>query len=148
MNDGETDPLAEFLAGERLDDVALFLADEYGTDRLTDVGQPVEGGVAIVVPGDKGRRAFSAATGMDAMDFAREAMNRDGEIAPLLNDGSCPADGDSHAVRFVFAFAEAQNDGVGGLYAEGDVIHAYAHCFCGANYSHKWVVGDRPTAAE
>ena len=142
----ESDPLGEFLAGERLEDVALFLSEEYGTDRLAQLGEPVEGGVVIVVAGEKGRGAFSAATGMDTMEFARTAMNRDGEIGPLLNTGSCPEQAGDHSVRFVFAFAEAENEGVGGLYAEGDVIHAYAHCACGTSYSHKWVVGERPVA--
>ncbi len=143
----ESDSVREFLAGNRLDDVALFLSDEYGTEKLTQLGEPVENGVVIVVSGEKGRGAFSAATGMDTMEFARTAMNRDGEIAPLLNGGDCPEAGPDHAVRFVFAFAEAENENVGGLYAEGDVIHAYAHCACGTSYSHKWVVGDRPPVA-
>lgn len=143
----ESDSLREFLAGERLDDVALFLSSEYGTDKLSQLGEPVEGGVVIVVPGEKGRGAFSAATGMDTMEFARTAMSRDGEIDPLLNGGDCPEQSGEHAVRFVFAFAEAENEGVGGLYAEGDVIHAYAHCACGGSYSHKWVVGERPPVA-
>ena len=49
-------------------------------------------------------------------------------------------DGDDHDVRFVFAFVEDQNDSVGGLYADGDVMHAYAACDCGTTYSEKWVV--------
>ena len=145
MTDETDGRLREFLAGERLDDVALFLStDVDGVERLREIGEPIDGGAVIVVPGEDGRSAFASATGMDAMEFARDAMNGDGEIAPWLNDGVCPATDGDHAVRFVFAFAEAENDGVGGLYAEGNVIHAYAHCRCGTNYSHKWVVGDRP----
>jgi hypothetical protein len=148
----ERGALGEFLAGERLDDVAIFLADDYldADGRLSEIGDAVDGGVVLVVPGEKGRRAFASGTGMDAMEFARKAMNADGEIAPRLNDGDCPeaatdggSDDDGHSVQFVFAFAEEQNEGVGGLYADGDVMHAYAHCACGANYSHKWVVGER-----
>ncbi|MEZ3145094.1 DUF5807 family protein [Halobaculum sp. MBLA0143] len=144
---GEGGALASFLAGERLEDVAIFLADEY-TDaegRLAEIGDEVDGGVVLVVPGEKGRRAFASGTGMDAMEFAQTAMNVDGEISPGLDGGECPeaGDDDRHAVEFIFAFAEAENEGVGGLYAEGDVVHAYAHCACGTSYSHKWVVGDR-----
>jgi hypothetical protein len=89
---------------------------------------------------------------MGAMEFAKAAMDAEGEIARTLDDGACPfaddatdADegSDDHEVQFVFAFAEAQNEEVGGLYAEGDVVHAYAHCTCGESYSHKWVIGDR-----
>ena len=40
----------------------------------------------------------------------------------------------------VVAVAEERNDSVGGLYAEGDVMHAYAACDCGTTYSEKWVV--------
>ena len=153
--------LSEFLAGERPEDVALFLADDYldedGT--IASHGESVEGGVVLVADGERGRSIFSAGTGMDAMQFAKGAMGNEGEIAADLSGGVCPAseaeseegdadesadaDGADHAVQFVFAFAEEQNEEVGGLYAEGDVIHAYAHCDCGESFSHKWVSGER-----
>jgi len=143
---GEDDRLGSFLAGDRLDDVAIFLADDYldAEGRLAEIGDEVDGGVVLVVSGEKGRRAFSSGTGMDAMEFAQTAMQTDGEISPGLDGGVCPAaDEERHDVEFIFAFAEEENEGVGGLYAEGDVVHAYAHCGCGASYSHKWVVGSR-----
>ncbi|AUX09712.1 hypothetical protein AArcSl_2087 [Halalkaliarchaeum desulfuricum] len=156
-----------FLAGQRLDDVAIFVSDAHleGAESLTDLGESVDSGVVIVVPGENGRQAFSAGTGIDAMEFAKEAMGTEGTIGRRLDSGVCPvageidtgnaapgdsAPGDSapdqegdHEPEFVFAFAEEQNEEVGGLYAEGDVIHAYAQCSCGESYSHKWVVGDR-----
>ncbi|ARS90613.1 DUF5807 family protein [Natrarchaeobaculum aegyptiacum] len=144
---------AEFLAGERPDDVALFLASSYvSDDRLESFGDAVDGGVVIVVDGERGRNAFQAATGVDAMTFAQTAMGTDGEVAADLAGGTCPAastDGDDdHDVAFVFAFAEAQNEDVGGIYAEGDVIHAYARCECGTAYSDRWnaSTGDRQDA--
>jgi len=145
------DRLASFLAGDRLDDVAIYVHDQYlGDDHaLTEAGIAVDDGVVLVVPGDKGRSAFEGATGLDPMQFSKMAMDRDGEIDPELAGGDCPdaggdgEDGDDHFVEFIFAFAEAQNEAVGGLYAEGDVLHAYAHCACGTNYSQKWVVGTR-----
>jgi len=138
--------LSEFLAGERLEDVALFLAedqlDEAG--KLADAGEEVDGGVVLVRPGEQGRKLFSAGTGQDAMEFAKEAMGEGGSIDADLAGGQCPAgDGDAHQVQYVFAFAEAENHEVGGMYAEGDVIHAYAKCACGESYSEKWVVGSR-----
>jgi hypothetical protein len=158
--------LSEFLAGERPEDVALFLTDDYldedGT--IASHGEAVEGGVVLVADGEQGRSIFSAGTGMDAMQFAKGALGTEGDIAADLAGGVCPAGGaadeagdaedvdgdgaesdveDDHAVQFVFAFAEAQNEEVGGLYAEGDVIHAYAHCDCGESFSHKWVTGTR-----
>jgi len=138
--------LSEFLAGERLEDVALFLAedqlDEAG--KLADAGEEVDGGVVLVRPGEQGRKLFSAGTGQDAMEFAKEAMGEGGSIDADLAGGQCPAgDGDAHQVQYVFAFAEAENPEVGGMYAEGDVIHAYAKCACGESYSEKWVVGSR-----
>ncbi|WP_058367635.1 DUF5807 family protein [Haloparvum sedimenti] len=141
--------LDAFLSGDRPDDVVLFISDSYLDDdsRLRNVGTETDGGVRVVVDGETGRSAFKAGTGMDAMAFAKEAMANEGEIARTLDGGACPfADEDpetDHEVRFVFAFAEAQNEEVGGLYAEGDVVHAYAHCACGESYSHKWVVGTR-----
>lgn len=151
-----TDALAAFLAGDRPDDVALYLADAFVDDpeTLADRGARVDGGVVLVVDGERGRQVFSSITGADAMEFAREAGGVEGEIAPDLSGGACPeagskdeAGGDTmtedHAAQFVFAFAEAQNEDVGGIYAEGDVIHAYARCACGAGYSHRWVAGDR-----
>ncbi|MFB6092301.1 MAG: DUF5807 family protein [Haloquadratum sp.] len=147
--------LDEFLAGERHDDVALFLTEDYldSQARLAEMGEAVDAGYVLVVPGDAGRQAFSAGTGMDAMAFAREAMDERGHVDRDLAGGECPeADAeaaaddagegaDDHETEFIFAFSEAQNEEVGGLYARGDVIHAYAHCACGANYSDRWVVG-------
>ena len=149
--------LDEFLAGERLDDVVFYLSDAYLDDdsRLRNVGTETDGGVRLVLDGETGRSAFEAGTGMGAMEFAKTAMGAEGTIARALDGGECPfaddaggaddADGDpdDHDVNFVFAFAEAQNEEVGGRYAEGDVVHAYAHCTCGESYSHKWIVGER-----
>ncbi|PSQ04191.1 hypothetical protein BRC97_11645 [Halobacteriales archaeon QS_6_71_20] len=140
--------LAAFLAGERLDDVAIYLTHDHLDERgkIANMGEAVDEGVVLVVPGDDGRRAFAAGTGMDPMQFAKGAMDRDGVVYPDLSGGECPdavakpeAD---HRAEFVFAFGEERNEGVGGLYAEGDVMHAYAHCRCGTDYSHKWVMGE------
>lgn len=141
-----TDALESFLAGDRLDDVALFLADAFVDDpaALAERGVRVDGGLVLVVDGERGRRVFSSITGADAMGFAREAGNLEGEIASDLSGGGCPEDeGGGHTTQFVFAFAEAENTEVGGIYAEGDVIHAYARCDCGTGYSKRWVAGDR-----
>lgn len=134
----------EFLAGDRPDDVAIFIADDAIDDetKLEDYGERVADGTLLVVEGERGRNAFLAATGVDAMAFAKEAMGTEGEIARDLTDGTCPESDDEtgHDLRFVFAFAEEQNEDIGGIYAEGDVIHAYARCDCGTAYSEKWVV--------
>lgn len=141
--------LDEFLAGDRLDDVVFYVSDAFLDDdsRLRRVGTETTDGVRLVLDGETGRSAFEAGTGMGAMAFAKEAMGTESRIARSLDGGECPAAAASpdadHAVRFVLAFAEAENPEVGGRYAEGDVVHAYAHCACGENYSHKWVVGDR-----
>ncbi|WP_265108994.1 DUF5807 family protein [Halosolutus halophilus] len=140
-----TDSRAEFLAGQRLEDVALFLADSFvDDDRLEQFGERVDGGVLIVVDGERGRSAFQAATGTGAMEFAKSAMQRESPIADDLTDGTCPdEEGDgNHDPQFIFAFAEAQNEDVGGIYAEGDVIHAYGRCECGAAYSDRWNASD------
>jgi hypothetical protein len=134
----------EFLAGERPDDVALFLADSFLDGDLDDVAAAVEDGWVLVVSGEQGRSVFSRLTGMDAMGFARRAGDQRTHVHRDLTGGDCPADGDGddHSPAFVFAFVEAQNEEVGGLYAEGPVVHAYAHCTCGENYSERWVAGD------
>jgi hypothetical protein len=132
--------LDAFLAGEALDHVVLFLTDDYlDDDALAAHGRAVDGGVILVVPGDQGRRLFQAGTGMDAMAFAREAMDVQGAIDRDLSGGTCPECGED--VAFVFAFAEGQNEEVGGIYAEGPVIHAYAACADGTAFSDRWVVG-------
>lgn len=139
--------LTGFLDGERLEDVVLYLAEDQLDEggKLAEAGEQQEnGGVVLVMPGEQGRRMFQAGTGMDAMQFAKEAMGEEGEIDRDLAGGACPAgEGGEHEVQFVFAFAEAENPEVGGLYADGDVIHAYARCACGEAYSQKWVVGSR-----
>jgi hypothetical protein len=132
--------LTAFLAGERPDHVALFLADDQVGDDLADHGTPVDGGIVLVAPGDRGRSLFSAGTGMDAMAFAKEAMGTEGHVDRDLSGGACPDCGGD--AQFVLAFAEEQNDEVGGIYAEGDVIHAYAACPEGTAFSDRWVVGD------
>mgnify|MGYP006272643263 FL=1 len=141
------DNLEQFLAGERLDDVAIYIDEgQLGDDHnLGEAGKEVDTGIVLVVPGEAGRNAFKGATGIGAMEFAKEAMGRDGEIESTLAGGVCPDDdGDeAHNIEFVLSFAEAENEDVGGLYAEGDVIHAYAHCSCGVNFSHKWLAGSR-----
>ena len=110
---------------------------------LSTAGIAVDGGVVVVVAGETGREAFADSTGLDPMAFAKQAMDRTGEIDDRLAGGVCPAAADdptaSHHIEFGFAFAEAENEDVGGLYAEGDVIHAYAHCSCGTDFSQKWV---------
>jgi len=137
-----------FLDGERHDDVALFLTESYldSEGKLPKMGETVDSGYVLVVPGDDGRRAFAAGTGLEAMEFARGAMETRGHVSRALDGGECPrreTDAEaSHEVEFVFAFSEERNAEVGGLYARGDVIHAYAHCTCGASYSDKWVVGE------
>ena len=89
------------------------------------------------------------------MALASAAMDVEGRISLVDFAGECPtADGggttgervmnrEEHAPRLVFAFAEEQNPEVGGLYAEGDVLHAYAVCECGTAYSDRWVAGER-----
>lgn len=136
----------EFLAGERHDDVALFLTHEYldSQGKLPNLGEEVENGYVLVVDGDDGRSAFAAGTGMDPMEFSRTAMEEKGHVDRDLGGGECP-DRDAeenHQAEFIFAFSEERNEEVGGLYARGEVVHAYAHCACGANYSDRWVVGE------
>jgi hypothetical protein len=139
-----------FLAGERPDDIAIYLPTETlsgDTDlREQDFAEATEDGVLIVVPGEEGQAMFEQVTGTDPMTFAGAAMGTVGHIGGDLTDGECPnaVEGpQDHEIRFIFAFAEAQNEEVGGIYAEGDVIHAYAQCSCGETYSDKWVVGER-----
>ena len=134
----------QYLAGERPEDVALFLADSFvegDGDGLAKHGESVEDGVVLVVNGEQGRSVFKTATDTDAMDFAKRAMGTEGgAIDRDLSGGTCPdCDGDP---RFIFSFAEEQNEEVGDIYAEGDVIHAYAYCDCGTAYADKWVAGD------
>ena len=142
MTDSKRD---EFLAGERPDDVAFFLheAAVSGIDALAEKGERTDDGVVLVVPGDTGRAAFQSATGIDPMGFAKEAMGTEGEVSRDLTGGVCPeGEGEGHEARLVFAFAEEQNEEVGDLYAEGDVVHAYVACECGERYSEKWVAGE------
>lgn len=134
-----------FLRGERPDDILVYLHEEGvgSMDDLLDIGTRVDDGVVLVLPGEDGKAAFESATGLDAMDFAGMAMQTDGVVHDDCTGGECPdrdekPDSD-HYAKFVFAFAEERNEGVGGIYAEGDVLHGYAACACGTTYSEKWV---------
>ncbi|WP_254536789.1 DUF5807 family protein [Halomarina litorea] len=142
-------PRREFLDGDRPDDVLIYVAGEDAddVDALAAHGERVDDGVVLVLPGDQGRSVFQRATGMGAMDFAGAAMKTDGEVADDLTGGTCPSAHDDepdadHRAQFVLAFAEAQNEEVGGIYEEGTVVHAYVSCSCGTAYSDRWVVGD------
>jgi hypothetical protein len=141
--DGMSAARREFLAGDRPDDILIYLREDgiADPDALADLGERTADGVALVLPGPQGREAFESATGLDPMSFAQGAMDTEGRIDRDGTGGDCPeGDGPGHGARFVFAFAEAQNEAVGGQYAEGDVIHGYAACDCGTTYSEKWVV--------
>ena len=137
---------SEFLAGERPDDVLFFLHDDAVSNpgALAEYAHEVEDGLVLVLPGDDGRSAFQSATGIDPMGLAQQAMGTDGAVRDDLTDATCPVaeeePEEDHTTRIIFAFAEAQNEEVGGLYGEGDVVHAYAVCSCGERYSDKWVI--------
>jgi len=139
----------EFLAGDRPEDVAFFLHEDAVDDvgALSEYAETVDEGVVLVLPGEQGRSAFQKAAGQDPMQLAQTAMQTEGKIEGDLTGGVCPAEQEEpdsqHTARVVFAFAEEQNEEVGGRYAEGDVVHAYAVCACGETYSQKWVVGER-----
>jgi len=139
-----------FLRGDRLDDVVIYLSDaavEGDAEALADRGTRVDDGIVLVLPGDQGRRAFATGTGVEALAFAKRAGGTEGGVERTLDGGACPdADGagdDPHRVRFLLAFAEGENADVGGRYADGDVVHAYAQCSCGTAYSDRWVAGER-----
>lgn len=136
----------EFLAGERPGHVAVSLSADVVGDLgpLEEYGERIEDGIVLVVPGEEGRSVFKQVTGMEAMQFSQRAMGTTGDVHDDLAGGECPAThpdepGADHDVRFVFAFSEEQNEDVGGLYAEGDVVHAYALCECGTAYSDRWL---------
>lgn len=136
----------QFLDGERTEDVLVFFAESAVSDlgTLSQHGEQVQRGVVLVLEAERGRSAFEGATGVDPMTLADAAMDSKGKIDLQEFDGSHPEEegGEEHALRFVFAFAEKQNEAVGGIYAEGDVIHAYAVCECGTAYSERWVAGE------
>jgi hypothetical protein len=128
----------------------IYLADDAVSNpgALETHGERADGGTVLVLPGDRARDVFGRAAGIDPMALAREAMDTEGEVWRDCTGGVCPAreedgGGSAHRARLVFAFAEAQNEDVGGLYAEGSVIHAYVACACGERYSEKWVAGER-----
>lgn len=142
-----TDARTEFLAGDRLDDVVLFLAEGMvdAPDKLEQYGERTDDGLVLVMEGETGRSVFKKATQMDAMTFAGKAMGTTGTIARDLTDATCPKadeveDEHGHTTRFVFAFVERQREEMDGLVADDDTVFAYAHCTCGAAYSDRWHV--------
>lgn len=140
----------EFLSGERPEDVLIFLREDEisNLDSLADHSERVSDGIVIILDGEQGRSVFERMIGIEVMSFAGAAMDTEGTVSDSCTDGECPSkhpdepDTD-HQVRFLFAFAEEQNEEVGGRYANGDVIHAYAACTCGTTYSDRWVVEEQ-----
>ena len=139
---GVTPEREAFLAGERPADVHIYLDEEIvaNPDALAPHGERVDGGVVLVLEGERARSVFQTATGVDPMALAGDAMDTPGTVDRDCAGGRCPrGDTDDHAATFVFAFVEAQNEAAGGRYAEGPVVHAYAACACGERYSDRWV---------
>lgn len=130
-----------FLAGERPSDIHIFLHEDSvsNSEALEAHGERVADGIVLVMDGDQARSVFQQATGIDPMALAQDAMKEDGSVTEDCTAATCP-DGAEHAPKFIFAFAEEQNEEVGGIYADGPVIHAYVACECGTRYSDKWVV--------
>jgi hypothetical protein len=133
-----------FLAGERPDDVHIYIDDNAvsNPEALEAHGERIEGGIVLVMDGEQARTVFQQATGIDPMALAQDAMGTEGDVNADCAGGTCP-EGTDHEPTFIFSFAEEQNEEVGGLYADGDVIHAYVACECGERYSDKWVAGKR-----
>lgn len=159
MSDLET-----FLAGRAPDHVVIVLADSVleEPDVPDEYAERVDGGLALVLGGATGREVFQRLAGEDPMAFARSAGDRDGRVERDLSGGDCPAAGaggesgaradgdaddgvavqsDDHHPRLLLSFAEPRNEEVGGLYAEGPVVHAYVECACDTRYADRWVVG-------
>lgn len=133
----------EFLAGERPSEVHVFLSEGAvgDLDALEPHGERVENGIVLVMDGERAREVFQRTTGIDPMALAKDAMGTDGTVTEDCTAGTCPdGGGDGHAPELIFAFAEEQNEEVGGIYADGPVIHAYVACECGTRYSDKWTV--------
>ncbi|MFC7073722.1 DUF5807 family protein [Halovenus rubra] len=132
-----------FLAGKRPDDVHVYIDTSAvsNPEALEAHGERVDGGIVLLMDGDQARSVFQSATGIDPMALAQDAMATDGDVTEDCAGGICP-DGD-HEPKFIFSFAEEQNEEVGGLYADGDVIHAYVACDCGERYSDKWVASEQ-----
>ena len=131
----------EFLAGERPSDIHIFLHEDSvsNAQALEAHGERVGEGIVLVMDGDKARGVFQQATEIDPMALAQEAMKEDGSVREDCIAATCP-EGEDHVPKFIFAFAEEQNEEVGGIYADGPVIHTYVACDCGTRYSDKWAV--------
>jgi len=153
-----TEDLDAFLAGERPDDVAIYVADEVVDDpeKLVRFGHRTDDGLVLVLDGETGRSVFQTATGVAPMGFAKEAGEGTGKIHDDLTGGECPeledggeSPGD-HRARFLLSFVQPRTEGesVAARYAEGDVVHAYVQCACGTAYSDWWVAGEDADEAE
>ncbi len=89
-----TDRYTEFLAGERHEDVAIYLTEDVvsNVESLADRDDAVahDDAVVLVLDGERGRSVFQKTTGMAAMEFAQEAMGADGHVDRDLAGGECP----------------------------------------------------------
>jgi len=138
----------EFLAGERHGDVTIFLHADANAELedLAAAGIETDDGAFIVIDGEQGRSVFQTATGRDPVGLASEARENESHVEADLTGGECPSDEDEssdHFSKYIFAFSEAQNEAVDGIYAEGDVMHAYVVCNCGTTYADKWLLDER-----
>lgn len=86
------DRRAGFLAGDRTDDVVIYLSNEAVDDpaALAGYGETVDDGVVLVLDGERGRSVFQTATGTGVMEFAGRAGDREGRVHADLTGGDCP----------------------------------------------------------
>ncbi len=137
----------EFLAGERPEDVLFFLHEDAVSNpgALAEYADEVEDGHVLVLPGDDGRSAFQSATGIDdgtgsAGDGNRGRHRRRPDRRGLSDRRGGAGERPHDPIRL--RLRRGTERGRRRLYAEGDVVHAYAVCACGERYSDKWVVGE------
>ena len=136
----------EFLAVNRHDDIVLFLSEHVVDEHsaIRDQALSVETGCVLTISGTRAQQIVESAIGMGPMAFAKKAMGTRVHVDRELKDAACPSGHTDHETEFILAFSEAENQAVGGLYAQGPVIHAYTQCSCGALAADKWVA-DAPT---
>lgn len=134
-----------FIAGEKPKHILLYHGIGAGKlpDQAAKLAHDIEDGHVMVLPAAMAQEIADKVLIPDLSTFSERSRERGGAIESFLTAGTCPEamdNGKGHTLEQIFAFVQPKDELLGGIYAKGDVMHAYALCSCQTYYSDRWVV--------
>ncbi|WP_254280489.1 DUF5807 family protein [Haloarcula marina] len=139
----------QFIAGNRPGHIMLFQHENATSlpDDASKVAKNAAEGKMIIQPAVMARDLIDKVLVPNISQFTELSQKRQGNIEPYLTSGDCPEANsnhdEDHIIEQLFAFVQPKHNSLGGIYADGDVMHAYARCSCQVHYSDRWVIASK-----